>query len=120
MPLNSKYNVVYWGGPTAETNQLWSFHISRARPRDRNTPASRTTLDFDEHLDKAVDMATEGLRVLTDFEAEGERIALKSNMLLAFEGSTVYLEHIASKACTPITFPNRQPARYQNAVVLPP
>ncbi|KAJ7136149.1 hypothetical protein C8R44DRAFT_869817 [Mycena epipterygia] len=109
-PVNNQYSVVFWGGRAAEATEFWSFHIARARPKN-----DKTGPQFDEVLDRHVNLAEERLRVL----AEPTYVALRDGGLGAPEGGTVHLEHSpvgGLKTVTPITFPLRQ--RGPNGVIL--
>jgi hypothetical protein len=80
--------------------RIWSFHITRNHPNARV---------FDKSKDTALNrLASEHLRVLVDtFEG---RIPLQEGMLIAYEGSVVYLDYtpdFGMKEVVPITFPFR-------------
>jgi hypothetical protein len=108
--VHEKFAIVYWGGARAEIMRMWSFHITRNRPNARA---------FDETKDTAVNLASEHLRVLVD-TMKG-RVPLQDGMLLAYEGSVVYLEYTPKfgvKEVIPITFPFRGPKPVVGGVLL--
>ncbi|KAJ7912554.1 hypothetical protein B0H13DRAFT_2327277 [Mycena leptocephala] len=77
--------------------RIWSFHITRNHPNARV---------FDKSKDTALNLASEHLRVLVDtFEG---RIPLQDGMLIAYEGSVVYLEYTADFGMKEVS-PKRAP-----------
>ncbi|KAJ7098342.1 hypothetical protein C8R44DRAFT_811393 [Mycena epipterygia] len=108
--INNQFGIVFWGGEGVEAAGLWSFQVCRARPDGKTDP------QFDESLDRPVDLVKEHLRVLVDsgvewvspYECRQKYTVLQDGGMGAMEGGTIYIEHTpddAPPAWVPFTFP---------------